>query len=175
MARIAGVDFPPQKRAEIGLTYIYGIGRARANKVLAEANVDINRKIRDLSEEEINRIRTILDAQGNIEGDLQKTDPTRYQAPHGYRLLSRVAPPAWAPRSRPENPYQCPHAQGPASRNCCQEEGPRQEVRSNRYSESNQWQNSKRLQERRRLSRSVRRRSCLRVWSISRPLSITRS
>ncbi len=72
MARIAGVDLPPQKRAEIGLTYIYGIGRARANKVLAEANVDINRKVRDLSEEEINRIRTILDAQGNIEGDLRK-------------------------------------------------------------------------------------------------------
>ena len=72
MARIAGVDLPPQKRAEIGLTYIYGIGRARANKVLAEANVDINRKIRDLSEEEINRIRTILDAQGSIEGDLRK-------------------------------------------------------------------------------------------------------
>ena len=72
MARIAGVDLPPQKRAEIGLTYIYGIGRARSNKVLAEANVDINRKVRDLSEEEINRIRTILDAQGNIEGDLRK-------------------------------------------------------------------------------------------------------
>ena len=72
MARIAGVDLPPQKRTEIGLTYIYGIGRARANKVLAEANVDVNRKVRDLSEEEVNRIRTVLDAQGDIEGDLRK-------------------------------------------------------------------------------------------------------
>jgi len=72
MARIAGVDLPPQKRSEIGLTYIYGIGRARANKVLAEANVDVNRKIRDLTEEEVNRIRTVLDAQGDIEGDLRK-------------------------------------------------------------------------------------------------------
>jgi small subunit ribosomal protein S13 len=72
MARIAGVDLPPQKRTEVGLTYIYGIGRARAAKVLAEANVDVNRKIRDLSEEEVNRIRTVLDAQGNIEGDLRK-------------------------------------------------------------------------------------------------------
>jgi len=72
MARIAGVDLPPQKRSEIGLTYIYGIGRARANKVLAEASVDVNRKIRDLTEEEVNRIRTVLDAQGDIEGDLRK-------------------------------------------------------------------------------------------------------
>ena len=72
MARIAGVDLPPQKRTEVGLTYIYGIGRARAAKVLAEANVDVNRKIRDLSEEEVNRIRTVLDAQGDIEGDLRK-------------------------------------------------------------------------------------------------------
>jgi small subunit ribosomal protein S13 len=72
MARIAGVDLPPQKRSEIGLTYIYGIGRARANKVLAEANVDVNRKVRDLTEEEVNRIRTVLDAQGDIEGDLRK-------------------------------------------------------------------------------------------------------
>ena len=72
MARIAGVDLPPQKRSEIGLTYIYGIGRARASKVLAEANVDVNRKVRDLTEEEVNRIRTVLDAQGDIEGDLRK-------------------------------------------------------------------------------------------------------
>src|SRR5215510_7120677 len=72
MARIAGVDLPPQKRAQIGLTYIYGIGRSRATSILAEAEVDINKKIRELSEEELNRIRAILDAQGNVEGDLRK-------------------------------------------------------------------------------------------------------
>jgi small subunit ribosomal protein S13 len=72
MARIAGVDLPANKRAEIGLTYIYGIGRARANKILGEANIDINRKIRELSEEEVNRIRTIIDQQGMVEGDLRK-------------------------------------------------------------------------------------------------------
>jgi small subunit ribosomal protein S13 len=72
MARLAGVDLPPQKRAEIGLTYIYGIGRARSNKILAEARIDVNKKVRDLSEEELNRIRAILDSQGNIEGDLRK-------------------------------------------------------------------------------------------------------
>jgi small subunit ribosomal protein S13 len=72
MARLAGVDLPPQKRAEIGLTYIYGIGRARSNKILAEARIDVNKKVRELSEEELNRIRAILDSQGSIEGDLRK-------------------------------------------------------------------------------------------------------
>jgi small subunit ribosomal protein S13 len=72
MARIAGVDLPANKRAEIGLTYIYGIGRTRANKILGEADIDINRKIRELSEEEVNRIRTIIDQQGMVEGDLRK-------------------------------------------------------------------------------------------------------
>lgn len=72
MARIAGVDLPPQKRAEIGLTYIYGIGRSRSSRILNEANVDIHKKIRELSEEELGRIRAILDQQGNIEGDLRK-------------------------------------------------------------------------------------------------------
>jgi small subunit ribosomal protein S13 len=72
MARVAGVDLPPQKRAQIGLTYIYGIGRSRATSILTEAKVEINKKIRDLSEDELNRIRSIVDQQGNIEGDLRK-------------------------------------------------------------------------------------------------------
>jgi small subunit ribosomal protein S13 len=72
MARIAGVDLPANKRAEIGLTYIYGIGRARANKILGEANISIDKRIRELSEEEVNRIRTIIDQQGMVEGDLRK-------------------------------------------------------------------------------------------------------
>ncbi len=72
MARVAGVDLPPQKRAQIGLTYIYGIGRSRASSILREAQVDINKKIRELNEDELNRIRTIVDQQGNIEGDLRK-------------------------------------------------------------------------------------------------------
>jgi small subunit ribosomal protein S13 len=72
MARVAGVDLPPQKRAQIGLTYIYGIGRSRATSILNEAKVEINKKIRDLSEDELNRIRSVVDQQGNIEGDLRK-------------------------------------------------------------------------------------------------------
>ena len=72
MARVAGVDLPPNKRAEIGLTYIYGIGRSRSNAVLKEAGVKLDTRVRDLSEDELSRIRGILEAQGEIEGDLRK-------------------------------------------------------------------------------------------------------
>ncbi len=72
MARIAGVDLPPRKRAEIGLTYIYGIGRARSNSILYRAGVDKDKKVQDLSEDEVNRIRGILEEEGAVEGDLRK-------------------------------------------------------------------------------------------------------
>ena len=72
MARVAGVDLPPNKRAQIGLTYIYGVGKSRATAILGEADVSIDSKIKDLSEDELTRIRTILDTQGDIEGDLRK-------------------------------------------------------------------------------------------------------
>ena len=72
MARVAGVDLPPNKRAEIGLTYIYGVGRSRALDVLGKAGVDGGAKIRDLSEDELNKIRSVLDQEGDIEGDLRK-------------------------------------------------------------------------------------------------------
>jgi small subunit ribosomal protein S13 len=72
MARVAGVDLPPNKRAQIGLTYIYGIGRSRATSVLNKAEVNIETRIKDLSEDELGRIRAVLEAQGEIEGDLRK-------------------------------------------------------------------------------------------------------
>ncbi len=72
MARVAGVDLPPNKRAEIGLTYIYGIGRPRATSVLKEAGVNRDTRIKDLNEDELSRIRAVLEAQGEIEGDLRK-------------------------------------------------------------------------------------------------------
>jgi len=72
MARVAGVDLPPNKRAEIGLTYIYGVGRSRAGSILNEARVNFDTHVRDLSEEELGRIRAILDTEGEIEGDLRK-------------------------------------------------------------------------------------------------------
>lgn len=72
MARVAGVDLPPNKRAQIGLTYIYGVGKSRASSVLDEAGIGYDVKVRDLSEDELNKVRSILDAQGDIEGDLRK-------------------------------------------------------------------------------------------------------
>ena len=72
MARVAGVDLPPNKRAEVGLTYIYGIGRSRSASVLKEAEVNFDKRIKDLTEDELSRIRGVLEAQGEIEGDLRK-------------------------------------------------------------------------------------------------------
>ncbi len=72
MARISGVDLPPNKRSQIGLTYIYGVGKSRATAILSEASINIDSKIKDLSEDELTQIRAILDQQGEIEGDLRK-------------------------------------------------------------------------------------------------------
>jgi small subunit ribosomal protein S13 len=72
MARIAGVDLPRQKHINIALTYIYGIGRPRAGRILDEAKVDAMKKVQDLSEEEVNRIRTVIESEGLVEGDLRK-------------------------------------------------------------------------------------------------------
>ncbi|MFQ6083440.1 MAG: 30S ribosomal protein S13 [Candidatus Aminicenantia bacterium] len=72
MARIAGVTLPSQKRIEIGLTYIFGIGRSKSNVILKQAKVDPDKKVKDLTEEEINRIRQIIEKKEKIEGDLRK-------------------------------------------------------------------------------------------------------
>lgn len=72
MARIAGVDLPAKKRAYIGLTYIYGIGRTRALSLLHRAGVDPEKKIADLTEDEVNHVRNILEEEGEVEGDLRK-------------------------------------------------------------------------------------------------------
>ena len=72
MARIAGVDLPRNKHTNIALTYIYGIGNPRAARILSQANVDPNKKVQDLSEDEVNRIRQVIEAEGMVEGDLRK-------------------------------------------------------------------------------------------------------
>ncbi len=72
MARIAGIDLPRTKRAEIGLTYIYGIGRARSLSILMRAGVDPNKKVKDLADDEVTRIRGIIEEEGAVEGDLRK-------------------------------------------------------------------------------------------------------
>ena len=72
MARIAGVDLPRQKRVEIALTYIYGIGVSRSNKILGKAGIERSVRVKDLSEEETSRIAKIIDMEGGVEGDLRK-------------------------------------------------------------------------------------------------------
>jgi small subunit ribosomal protein S13 len=72
MARIAGVDLPRNKRTNIALTYIYGIGNSRSARILDAANVDPMKKIQDLGEDEVNRIRQVIEAEGLVEGDLRK-------------------------------------------------------------------------------------------------------
>jgi small subunit ribosomal protein S13 len=72
MARIAGVDLPRNKHTRIALTYIYGIGHPRAAKIVAAANVDGEKKVQDLNEDEVNRIRQVIEAEGGVEGDLRK-------------------------------------------------------------------------------------------------------
>jgi small subunit ribosomal protein S13 len=72
MARIAGVDLPNKKRVEVGLTYIYGIGRTRSKSILFRAGIGFDKKVVDLTEEEVNRIRTIVEEEGAVEGDLRK-------------------------------------------------------------------------------------------------------
>ena len=72
MARIAGVDLPRNKHANIALTYIYGIGNSRAARILDAAKVDPMKKISDLGEDEVNRIRQVIEAEGSVEGDLRK-------------------------------------------------------------------------------------------------------
>ena len=72
MARIAGVDLPRNKHAVIGLTYIYGIGNSRSYKILQAAGVDPDKKVQDLAEDEVNRIRQAIENEGGVEGDLRK-------------------------------------------------------------------------------------------------------
>jgi small subunit ribosomal protein S13 len=71
MARIAGVDIPQNKRGEIGLTYIYGIGRSTAQKILTEAGIDWNKKVQDWDDDEQNRVRTIIGDNFKVEGELR--------------------------------------------------------------------------------------------------------
>src|SRR4029450_4313613 len=72
MARIAGINIPLNKRVEVGMTYIYGIGRSASNKLLAEAGVDPDRKVRDLTDDEVSKLRDLIDRDLVVEGDLRR-------------------------------------------------------------------------------------------------------
>ena len=72
MARISGVDLPRNKRVELGLTYIYGIGRVRSNLILKESGVSPDLRVKDLSEDDVRKISRVIEEQGGVEGDLRK-------------------------------------------------------------------------------------------------------
>ena len=85
MARIAGVDLPREKRVEIGLTYVYGIGHSSAVRILNEAGVSLDTRVRDLTDEEVSRIRDVIDRTQTVEGDLRREIPL--QIKHSIEIL----------------------------------------------------------------------------------------
>ena len=114
MARVAGVELPKNKRMDIALTYIYGIGRTAASKILTEAKVDGARKTDDLSAEEQVRIRNVID--GALQGRRRSAprSAAEHQAPDGFGMLPRPASSQGIAGSRAAHPYQRAHPQGTA-------------------------------------------------------------
>ena len=114
MARIVGVDLPKNKRGEIGLTYIYGIGRSTARKILDEAGISYDLKVQDWSDEQVGAIRSkIADMGIKVEGECRSVvqlNIKRLMDIGWDRLLSRYPSPFGSSRSRSEHQEQCPHA-----------------------------------------------------------------
>ena len=122
MARISGVDLPRTKRVEIGLTYIFGIGRTRSNLILKDAGVSPDVRVKDLSEDDVRKITRVIEDQGGVEGDLRKDvsmNIKRLMDIGCYRgLRHRRGLPVRGQRTQDERP----HAEGSAARGGCQEE-----------------------------------------------------
>ena len=123
MARIAGVDLPPNKRLWIGLTAIYGIGQERAKSLAEKAKVDHTKKIKDLTEDEVTRLRAAIESEGRVEGDLRKEMQMNIrrlieiQAYRGLRHRRNL------PVRGSANAHECPHAKRSAEgRRGCEEE-----------------------------------------------------
>ena len=115
MARIAGINIPLNKRVEIGLTYVYGVGRSTSNEVLQQAGVDPDTYVKDLTEDEVRKIRERIDDL-LVEGDLRREQLAEHQAPHGDRRVPGPAPPARPAGQRPEDEDERADPQGPEAR-----------------------------------------------------------
>ncbi len=113
MARIAGIDLPKDKRVEIGLTYIYGIGRTSANKILAEAGINPDTRVKDLTEEDEAKLREIIGHSYTVEGDLRRDVAMDIKRLTEYRLLPRHAASQGACPSGSALQDQRAHPQGP--------------------------------------------------------------
>jgi len=106
LARINGVDLPRDKRVEVGLTYLYGIGQTRATKICAEAGIDPSTRVKDLTEDEVTKIRDYIDSNYTTEGDLRReVRAYEHRASHGDRLLSWSASSQGTSRPRPAYPH----------------------------------------------------------------------
>lgn len=125
MARIAGVDIPREKRIEVALTYIFGIGRPRSKKILSEANVDPNVRVKNLTDQDVNSLRNVIEKRYRVEGDLRREvnmDLKRLMDIGSYRgLRHRKGLPARGQRTRT---------------NCRTRKGPRKTVGSGKRKES---------------------------------------
>ena len=113
MARIAGVDLPPNKRLWVGLTAIYGIGQQRARSLAEKANVDATKKIKDLTEDEVNRLRAAIEAEGRVEGDLRKEMQMNIRRLIEIQAIAASSPPQ-SSGARPADAHQRPHPKGSA-------------------------------------------------------------
>jgi small subunit ribosomal protein S11 len=123
LARIAGVNLPNQKRLEIGLTYIYGIGQPTAQQICAALGLSPDMKVRDLTDDEVTKLRDYIDGQLQVEGDLRPGAPTGCQAAVRDRGVPRLAPPPRAPRPRAAHEDQRAYAQGAEEDRRPREEG----------------------------------------------------
>ena len=105
MARIAGVDIPREKRVVISLTYIYGIGTSTAQKILEEANVSADTRVKDLTDDELGRIREVVDGY-KVEGDLRRETNFKYQTFNGNFIIPWYPSPSWFTSSWSKNEKQ---------------------------------------------------------------------
>ena len=121
MARINGVDLPREKRVEIGLTYIFGIGRTRATKICAETGVDPSTRVKDLTEDEVTKIRDFIDANYTTEGSSPRGEAERLPS-DGDRLLPWPPSPQGPACPWPAYAHQRSHPQGQEASNRWQEE-----------------------------------------------------
>ena len=124
MARIAGVDIPREKRVEIALTYVFGIGLPTSQKILAQTNINPDTRVRDLTEEQVNRLRELIDRRYKVEGDLRREVALNIKRLIGDRVVPRPSPPAQPAGARPANQDE----RSPATRSQEDRRRPAQEV-----------------------------------------------
>jgi small subunit ribosomal protein S13 len=129
MARLVGVDLPREKRVEIALTYIFGVGRTRAAETLANTGVSPDIRVRDLGDDDLVKLREWIESNYRIEGDLRREVQADIRRKVEIGCYEGIRHRRWSPRPRAAHAHQRAHPQGPAQGHRRQEEG-RQEVTS---------------------------------------------